>query len=104
MISIVSRGQAISRVTQRQMSFKDRRVQTCDEMLHGIRTLKLLAWEEFLASQLGRLRLQEMSYLSQRKYLDAGCVYFWAATPVLTALSTFTVRHPGGHALVGRCV
>jgi len=80
---------AITRVSQRQMKYKDARVQACDEMLHGIRTLKLLAWEDHLARLLGRLRGKEVQYLSQRKYLDAWCVYFWAATPVVTSLVTF---------------
>jgi len=80
---------AITRVSQRQMKYKDARVQACDEMLHGIRTFKLLAWEDHLARLLGRLRGKEVQYLSQRKYLDAWCVYFWAATPVVTSLVTF---------------
>ncbi|TFJ86038.1 hypothetical protein NSK_002858 [Nannochloropsis salina CCMP1776] len=80
---------AITRVTRRQMTYKDARVQACNDMLHGIRTLKLLAWEDHLARLLGRLRGQEVRYLAQRKYLDAWCVYFWAATPVVTSLATF---------------
>ncbi|GAB5031367.1 multidrug resistance-associated protein 7 [Nannochloropsis oceanica] len=82
-------ARAITRVSQRQMKYKDSRVQACDEMLHGIRTLKLLAWEDHLARLLGRLRGKELQYLARRKYLDAWCVYFWAATPVVTSLVTF---------------
>lgn len=85
----VALASAITRVTRRQMTYKDARVQACDDMLHGIRTLKLLAWEDHLARLLGRLRGQEVRYLAQRKYLDAWCVYFWAATPVVTSLATF---------------
>lgn len=82
-------ARAITRVSQHQMKYKDSRVQACDEMLHGIRTLKLLAWEDHLARLLGRLRGKEVQYLAQRKYLDAWCVFFWAATPVVTSLVTF---------------
>lgn len=70
----------------------------CDEMLHGMRALKLLSWEGLFAGMLGQFRRHEFKYLSQRKYLDAWCVYFWAATPVLTCLATFTavaLAHPG---------
>ena len=38
---------------------------------------------------------------AQRKYLDACCVYLWAATPVLTTVCTFGVVlaiHPGAGA------
>lgn len=62
---------------------------TCDEILHGIRALKLLAWEDQLAAILAVLRRKEVHFLSARKYLDALCVLFWAATPVWTSLSTF---------------
>jgi ATP-binding cassette subfamily C (CFTR/MRP) protein 10 len=72
-------------------------------MLHGIRALKLLGWEGLYASLLGQSRRQEVKYLSQRKYLDAWCVYFWAATPVLTSMATFTAvalsANRTGHAL-----
>ena len=36
------------------------------------------------------LREDELKALKGRKYLDALCVYFWATTPVLVAISTFT--------------
>ena len=41
---------------------------------------------------------------AQRKYLDACCVYLWAATPVLTTVSTFAVvlaLNPGSGASAG---
>lgn len=95
--------QAIARVTQGQMTHKDERVRCVDEMLHGIRALKLLGWEGLYASLLGQSRRQEVKYLSRRKYLDAWCVYFWAATPVLTSMATFTAvalsANRTGHAL-----
>lgn len=35
-------------------------------------------------------RTKELSKLKGRKYLDALCVYFWATTPVLISILTFT--------------
>ena len=35
------------------------------------------------------LRSAEVRSLAARKYLDALCVFFWAATPVLISLLTF---------------
>lgn len=37
------------------------------------------------------LRSAELKSLKGRKYLDALCVYFWATTPVLIAIITFTI-------------
>lgn len=34
-------------------------------------------------------REEELANLKGRKYLDAMCVYLWAATPVIISLSTF---------------
>ena len=36
------------------------------------------------------IRDQELTCLRGRKYLDAMCVYFWATTPVLVSVLTFT--------------
>lgn len=35
-------------------------------------------------------RYGEVKALAGRKYLDAACVYFWAATPVLIPIATFS--------------
>lgn len=44
------------------------------------------------------IRESELYYLKGRKYLDAMCVFFWATTPVIIALLTFTCySFLGGH-------
>lgn len=35
------------------------------------------------------MRKRELKALSRQKYLDALCVFFWAATPVIVKLLTF---------------
>jgi ATP-binding cassette subfamily C (CFTR/MRP) protein 10 len=39
-----------------------------------------------------------------RKYLDALCVYFWAATSLLTSILTFAMFVLTGHALTAEVV
>jgi ATP-binding cassette subfamily C (CFTR/MRP) protein 10 len=34
-----------------------------------------------------------MKYLSKLKYLDALCVYFWATTPALVSLASFSLYY-----------
>ena len=41
----------------------------------------------------------ELQALAVRKYLDALCVYFWAATPILISLLTFGLFVLLGHEL-----
>ena len=41
----------------------------------------MMGWAEMLHDRVQTAREQEMKYLSARKYLDALCVFFWAAMP-----------------------
>ncbi|XP_043489860.1 ATP-binding cassette sub-family C member 10 [Polistes fuscatus] len=72
------------------MEYKDKRVRIMGEALRGITTIKLNVWEEHFSRNIIKLREKEIKYLSGRKYLDALCVYFWATTPVLISILTFT--------------
>ena len=47
------------------------------------------AWESLFSQRITVLRSAEVRSLAARKYLDALCVFFWAATPVLISLLTF---------------
>lgn len=69
------------------------------EMLQGIRILKLYSWEEHFSEKITKLRGLELKSLKGRKYLDALCVYFWATTPVLISILTFTTYSLMGHTL-----
>ena len=60
------------------------------EILAGIRVIKFYAWEDHFAEKVNAARLAELRSLKGRKYLDALCVYFWATTPVLISILTFT--------------
>ena len=60
------------------------------EVLTGIRVVKFYAWEDHFVEKINKLRDAELKSLKGRKYLDALCVYFWATTPVLISIITFT--------------
>jgi len=64
-------------------------LQVINEVLYGIRAIKLSAWESLFSQRITSLRSAEVRSLAARKYLDALCVFFWAATPVLISLLTF---------------
>lgn len=76
-------------LSTKMMSFKDQRVRIIAETLRGITTIKLNVWEEHFMRNIMKLRDKEVKYLSGRKYLDALCVYFWAATQVFISVFTF---------------
>ena len=74
-------------------------VQVMNEILFGIRVIKFYAWEEHFAEKIKALRGGELASLRGRKYLDAWCVYFWATTPVLISILSFSTYALLGHQL-----
>ncbi|KIZ00669.1 hypothetical protein MNEG_7291, partial [Monoraphidium neglectum] len=71
------------------MGHKDARVRLMGEMLHGIRVVKVMSLEPAFVARIGGARELELQQLAVRKYLDALCVYFWAATQLLFSALTF---------------
>lgn len=59
------------------------------ELLDGIRVIKFFSWETYFLTRIDRVRESELGELRAKKYLDAGCVYFWATTPILMSVLTF---------------
>ncbi|KAK7938450.1 hypothetical protein WMY93_001776 [Mugilogobius chulae] len=64
-----------------QMKSKDNRIKLMNEMLNGIKVLKLYAWE---------LAFQD-KVLKKAAYLAAVSTFTWVCAPFLVALSTFCV-------------
>nr|QUF59457.1 ATP-binding cassette transporter Abcc10 [Brachionus angularis] len=79
----------IGKVQTRLMQFKDQRVKIITEFLDGIRVIKFCAWEKYFINRINSVREKELNELKSKKYLDAGCVYFWASTPILMSVLTF---------------
>ncbi|KAI0210503.1 Multidrug resistance-associated protein 7 [Lamellibrachia satsuma] len=89
----------IAQLSTSMMSQKDGRVKVMNELLTGIRIIKFYVWEGHFRKKVGALREAELASLRGRKYLDALCVYFWATTPVLISILTFTTYALLGHRL-----
>jgi ATP-binding cassette subfamily C (CFTR/MRP) protein 10 len=79
----------IGTLTGTMMACRDDRVRVTGELLGGIRTVKMQAWEVPLLDRIRAARALELAALRSRKYLDAVCVFLWASTPVLISLATF---------------
>lgn len=80
----------IGKLSQDMMFYKDERVKLISEIIYGIRTIKMNNYENYFDDRVKTIREQELRALRGRKYLDAFCVYFWATTPVLISVLTFT--------------
>ncbi|XP_042339501.1 ATP-binding cassette sub-family C member 10, partial [Plectropomus leopardus] len=84
---------------QHMLRHKDSRVKLMTEILFGIRVIKFYNWEPHFTEKVADCRKQELSHLKAIKYLDAMCVYTWAALPVVISILTFVTYVLLGHQL-----
>lgn len=69
------------------------------ELLSGIRVIKFFRWEQALGDRVKAHRTRELGRLRVVKYLDAVCVYLWAALPVVIFVAIFITYVLMGHQL-----
>uniref|UniRef100_A0A8C6UW71 Multidrug resistance-associated protein 1 n=1 Tax=Neogobius melanostomus TaxID=47308 RepID=A0A8C6UW71_9GOBI len=74
-----------------QMKSKDGRIKLMNEMLNGIKVLKLYAWELAFQDKVSEIRQSELRVLKKAAYLGAMSTFTWICAPFLVALSTFAV-------------
>ncbi|XP_035783639.1 multidrug resistance-associated protein 1-like [Anopheles albimanus] len=73
----------------KQMKNKDERVKLMNEVLSGIKVLKLYAWEPSFEQQVLKIRDKEVKVLKSAAYLNAGTSFIWSCAPFLVSLVTF---------------
>ncbi|KAF7254110.1 Multidrug resistance-associated protein 7 [Varanus komodoensis] len=81
------------------LKHKDVRVKLMTEFLRGIRVIKFYTWEQHFGSKVHACRARELKSLQAIKYLDAVCVYLWAALPVVVSIVIFITYVLLGHQL-----
>uniref|UniRef100_A0A8C5LE61 ATP-binding cassette sub-family C member 10 n=1 Tax=Jaculus jaculus TaxID=51337 RepID=A0A8C5LE61_JACJA len=84
---------------QEMLQHKDARVKLVTELLSGIRVIKFFGWEQALGARVEAHRARELGRLRVIKYLDAACVYLWAALPVVVSIAIFITYVLTGHQL-----
>lgn len=84
---------------QEMLQHKDARVKLVTELLSGIRVIKFFGWEQALGARVEACRARELGRLWVIKYLDAACVYLWAALPVVISIVIFITYVLMGHQL-----
>jgi len=73
----------------KQMKEKDKRVKQMNEILQGMKILKLYAWEPSFRDQVTEIRHREIRFLKQMAYLQAGTSFVWTCAPFLVSLVSF---------------
>ncbi|KAG0259962.1 hypothetical protein BG011_002238 [Mortierella polycephala] len=96
MIVMVPLNAKLSVIQQRyvvkHMQYKDSRIKLMNEILNGIRVIKLYAWEgTFLQKVMTIRNEQELDVMKKMGYVNAGQLLTWASTPFLVSFMTFSV-------------
>lgn len=73
----------------KQMKFKDSRVKNMNEILQGIKIIKLYGWEPSFRALVGGVRDKEIAILKKMSYLSAGTSFVWSCAPFVVSLVTF---------------
>ncbi|KAG7491793.1 hypothetical protein MATL_G00007720 [Megalops atlanticus] len=74
-----------------QMQYKDARIKLMNEILNGIKVLKLYAWENSFKEKVLQIRQNELNILRKTAYLGAVSTVAWTSAPFMVALTTFAV-------------
>ncbi|XP_035519605.1 canalicular multispecific organic anion transporter 1 isoform X1 [Morone saxatilis] len=73
------------------MKFKDKRLKIMNEILNGIKILKLYAWEPSFQTQVEGIRGQELKVMRKFAYLTSVSTFIFSCAPALVSLATFAV-------------
>nr|CAH8871416.1 unnamed protein product [Trichobilharzia regenti] len=75
---------------ERKSANADSRIKLINELMSGIRVLKLYAWEPSFMKEISRIRNLEVKYLRKFTYLQS-ISFLWHCSPFLVAISSFGV-------------
>jgi hypothetical protein len=65
------------------MIVKDQRIKMMNEILNGIRVLKLYAWEMAFIRSINHIREKELGYIRQKALINSISNILWTFTPIL---------------------
>ncbi|CAH8552629.1 unnamed protein product [Schistosoma turkestanicum] len=75
---------------EKKSFFADSRIKFINELMNGIRVLKLYAWEPSFMKEIGLIRNQEVKFLRKFTYFQS-VSFLWHCTPFFVAISSFGV-------------
>ena len=78
-------------LNKKQMGNRDARQRMMDEILSGIKVVKLNAWQAIFADRVNKIREMELSTLKSIGYLNSVTSLLWSITPFLVSLVAFSV-------------
>ncbi|UJR25517.1 hypothetical protein I4U23_006863 [Adineta vaga] len=77
------------RLTTEQMKLKDQRIKLMNEVLNGIKVLKLYAWETAFIRRVNDIREEELQSIRKKAIISAVSNILWTFAPILVCITTF---------------
>jgi ABC-type bacteriocin/lantibiotic exporter with double-glycine peptidase domain len=71
------------------MKNKDKRIKVMNEILDGMKVLKLYAWEPSFEAKVQEIRDEEVTTLKKMSYIGAVQTFLFTAAPFIVAISSF---------------
>ena len=82
-------GARMKKFQRENMKFKDNRMKSMNEILDGVKVLKLYAWEPSFQGQVEAIREKEVTNLKKLAYMQAVQRFIFSATPFFVAIASF---------------
>lgn len=76
-------------IQMKLLKAKDKRIKMINEVLTGIKVLKLYAWENSFMEQIKKYRQGEIARLLKSAYYMAGMVFSFSCAPFVVSLGSF---------------
>ena len=94
----------MQKLNLKQMKFKDSRIKLMNEILGGMKVIKLYAWEPSFVGQVLGIRNNEIKAMKTAAYYRAFFVFFFTIAPFLVGLGAFTsyILKDGGQVLTAQ--
>ncbi|XP_052239294.1 ATP-binding cassette sub-family C member 9-like isoform X2 [Dreissena polymorpha] len=84
-------GRSMSNMQKKCMQHADARVKKCNEMVQGIKVIKLLAWETFIAQGISESRKRELKAVMMNAIFKSLFTFIGTAAPILATFLTFVL-------------
>ena len=81
----------MKKLQTKQMEHKDERVKIINEILNGIKVIKLYAWELSFMNRISNIRNKEIKKIFQIAYFKFTLEFVWTIAPFLASLATFAI-------------
>ena len=83
-------GKIVESLQEKQMAAKDSRIKLMNEIISGMKVLKLYAWELPFMKRIGEIRAKEVQFLKYSAWLAGVINFTFCMSPFLVTIATFS--------------